>query len=203
MGWTNRLLAPLDYLRIQHETKRKYDWYLPGGLTAIAVGVFFILPVPPSVFGPSGLIDRLGQLVQILPGFYIAALAAISTFNKADMDDPMPEVPPTLAVTYRGKPFVLELTRRRFLSAMFGYLTFLSIGLYLGGLIANIVAPSLAMVIPQGYHVWAKAAFMAAYGFWQANMLITTLVALYYLSDRIHMVGPHHNKRNGEQPPAC
>ena len=195
MGWVCRLLAPLDYLRIKHDAKRKYDWYIPGVLTIIAVAGFFFLPIRPTVFGSSGLVDRLGQLVQILPGFYIAALAAILTFNKADMDDPMLEVPPKLSIVYRGTPFILELTRRRFLSAMFGYLTFLSIGPYLLGIVANIVAPSFFILVPSPWHLYAKGVFLGFYLFWQSNMLVTTLVALYYLSDRIHLVDPNQHKR--------
>lgn len=195
MRWVGRLLSPLNYLRIRHETKPKYDWGLPAGLALGATIAVYILPIQPNIFGVGGVLEKFGQLLQILPGFYIAALAAISTFNKADMDERMPEDAPTLEITYRGKPFTLELTRRRFLSAMFGYLSFLSIALYITTIVANVIAPSLAIILPASLHTYFKFGFVAFYMFGQANMLVTTLLGLYYLADRIHLTDQHTGRQ--------
>jgi hypothetical protein len=41
--------------------------------------------------------------VQVLPGFYIAALAAIATFNKTDIDKIMAAPAPKIDIFIHGK----------------------------------------------------------------------------------------------------
>src|SRR5579859_4846912 len=127
MNWVDRLASPLNYLRIEHKSKRKYDLYIPL-FVAILIGVLISeSPLKINIFGSRGLIEGVDSLLQTLVGFYIASLAAIATFNKASLDFEMPGDPPKLRVTQHGHSAKEPLTRRRFLCFMFGYLAFLCI----------------------------------------------------------------------------
>jgi hypothetical protein len=55
--------------------------------------------------------DRLLGFIQNLPGFFIAALAAVATFGRADLDALMPGKPPRVSILYHGRPTEVELTR--------------------------------------------------------------------------------------------
>ncbi|MGY4198992.1 hypothetical protein [Bradyrhizobium sp. USDA 4520] len=89
-----RIWAPLQYLRIAHPEKWKFDFGLPIVLAAI-----FALPVISSEFvkdalGTLDIIGKLSNFLRVLTGFFIAAPAAVATFGKQEMDDPMAGEPP-------------------------------------------------------------------------------------------------------------
>jgi hypothetical protein len=90
----------------------------------------------------------------------------------------------------RGRIKIIDLSRRRFLSLMFGYLSFVSLFLYLGGGIANLFADSFKALLPLYWHPAARWIFVFLYIFLLANLLITTLLGLFYMSDRIHRHDP-------------
>lgn len=69
------------------------------------------------------VIAKILGFVQNLPGFYIAALSAIATFNKTDIDKTMPAPAPKLDIVVQGHNIAIELTRQRFLCSMFAFLT--------------------------------------------------------------------------------
>lgn len=81
------LLKPFAFLTIQHPSGRHQTvfWRLPLCSALLFVGLLTIARFNVDVFGANGAINRVLGFVQNLPGFYIAALAAIATFNSADM----------------------------------------------------------------------------------------------------------------------
>jgi hypothetical protein len=109
-----RLLQPLDYLRIEHPMKRKYDFWVPLALAIPFASWLSFAPGHPNIFGNGGLLASAGGLLQVLTGFYIASLAAVATFNKHSMDLPMPGESPVLALIERGHLHRVPLSRRRF-----------------------------------------------------------------------------------------
>src|ERR1700751_4037000 len=111
-----QLLRPVSYLVIHDPSKWKIDWVMPAMCAIIPVVVFLVIPLRPTIFGSSGVLWQLSGLLQILPGFYIASLAAIATFNKDNMDQYMPEPTPTVTIRVSGRQFPIQLTRRRMLS---------------------------------------------------------------------------------------
>jgi hypothetical protein len=190
MAAASRLLRPLDYLRIKHPAKLKYDFWLPLAFSCSFTAFLYFLPTPVPVFAENGLIFIISGLLQILTGFYIASLAAIATFNKEGMDSTMPGDPPTLKTTYRGKIKILELSRRRFLCLMFGYLSFMGIFLYFLGSGANLLRENALIIIPIHFHLVAKWGFVAVYLFFVSNLIVATLLGLFYMADRIHRTDP-------------
>lgn len=182
-----RIFVPLRYLKIDHPEKRKFDLLLP-----LILGVFFALPMLSSQFRSDALltfdvIGKISNFLGVLTGFFIAALAAVATFGKQEMDDPMPGEPPVrLEHKVNTETYFENLSRRRFLSFLFGYMAFLTLALYVLGY-AYLIADKYLItdVIPQ----WRSAifgTFWLVYAFALANLLSNTLLGLFYLTDRIH-----------------
>ncbi|HEY4344421.1 MAG TPA: hypothetical protein VGN05_08740 [Parvibaculum sp.] len=182
----SRLFRPLDYLRVRHEAKFKYDYGYPLAFATLTVGVSLLVPIQVNVFGNDGLIKIISGLIGILAGFFIASLAAIATFNNAGMDRVMPGQPPVLDVTVRGRKAQLQLTRRRFLSLLFGYLSMLSIFLYLIGEVSRVIAPDVVRSLQSNWILLLRTTFLFLYMCVFANLLVTTLLGLFFMSDRIH-----------------
>ncbi len=184
--FNTRLLKPLDYIKIKASQKRAYDlWYPLGTGTAITF-IIYILPFKITIFGSSGLIELIIEILQILTGFYIASLAAVATFHKPDMDKPMAGTAPKLKELVRGVEVISSLTRRRFLSYLFGYLAFICIFLYFLGGSANLIAPGIIKFIPVYLLAPVKWFFLWFYLVVTSNMIVTTLIGLFYMCDRIH-----------------
>lgn len=192
-----KLFRPLDYLRIKHSEKLWVDYYAPLVMTFLFIIFIYNLPLSLKIFGDKGLIEIITGILQILTGFYIASLAAISTFNKKGMDDIMPGEPPTLKVSYRGSIRTDRLTRRRFLCLMFGYLAYLSLILYFLGETANLIKENAMIIVAVQYHAMVKWVFVSIYLFLSNNLIITTLLGLYYMVDRIHRSDPKAIEKTG------
>jgi hypothetical protein len=188
--FSSHLLRPLDYLRIEHPSKRLYDFVLPLILSVLFTGLLLVLPVQIEVLGSNGLVSIFTSLLQILIGFYIASLAAVATFDREIMDSVMVGHPPILKKTVKGEIEEEQLTRRRFLSLMFGYLSLLSFFLYFFGAFVNLLEPSLLSLTSVKTLPYLKWGFVFIFLFLASNLFITTLLSLYYMADRIHRDDP-------------
>lgn len=186
MGSINRLLTPLSYLRIKRQDKVFDEFVIPGVLTVILMAILLCFSGRIPIFSEKGIISVIVSYLQIVSGFYIASLAAVATFNKDSMDKAMPGIPVVLPSRKkrRGKPEALS--RRRFLCFMFGYLSFVSLFLYFGGSALVLLAPHLKLIVSGVWLAVLKWSVVAIYMFMTANMLVTTLLGLYYMTDRIH-----------------
>lgn len=198
------LLRPLAYLTIQHSDPilRWINWYLPG-LVALGTAALWLLPAvldqagywqpgEVNVWGEGGLINGLLSFVQNLPGFYTAALAAVATFGGKEMNKVMPGEPPRMRLLFEGhltQP--LELSRRLFLSSMFGYLTALSFLLTMAGIVGTSLADSVAVMLLPSVRPWVSALATAAYMLFFSQMLLVTGWGLFYLGERMHQRTEH------------
>lgn len=180
-----QLTRPAAYLYIQDRSKWKIDWLLPLMAATLISVIYFCLPAVQPLFGDAGIIKQLQGFLQILPGFYLAALAAIATFNKNDLDFHLPAPTPKIDVVVNGHEVLINLTRRRMLSYLFGYLTFLSLVIYLATVLASIAAPSGVAIFGKNLII-AKAFFIACLNLFFIQMIIVTIFGLYQLCDRIH-----------------
>lgn len=187
---SKRLLRPLAYLRIRHDDKYRYDWYLPLVAALLLLIVLIITPGDLKFLGAEGLVSIFTGLLQILVGFYIASLAAVATFDRPSMDEKMQGDPPTLKDRRRNEIIQRDLTRRQFLSMLFGYLAFVSIVLYFVGALANLLIPqaiaSGAITLPFWLGWALQWLGLLVFLFVAANLLVTTMLGLFYMSDRIH-----------------
>jgi hypothetical protein len=179
----SKLLAPLSFLRLESADLFRYQWGIPGALSAAALLAYYLLPIEPAVLGSDGLVPRVNGLLGTLIGFYIAALAAIATFPNTKLDETMKGRAPTLAYQRGGEDRIETLTRRRFLSILFGYSAFLSIAIYALGIITSAIEPS----IPKGlFRSVVEFAWIVAYTFMLSSLTVATLLGLNYLIERMH-----------------
>lgn len=176
---TYQLLRPFSYLRIQHDDKWIYDWLLPTLLCAISCGAIYSFMSLDKVVSSTGLISDITSFVANLPGFFIAALAAVATFNKNDIDQLMAN-PPKIEILHHGSPLMIEMTRRRFLCVLFSYLTAISIFLVLASRFF------LNMNISENYFLYSAWAGIIIFMFVLWQMVIATILGLYYLGERLH-----------------
>ena len=198
-----RLIAPLSYLRVQqvredgrhYTTKIAYDFVWPaiGGSLVAAVALapgFRANSIGVNVFGEYGLVHGVNQLLQLLVGFYVAALAAVATFSRPGLDDPT-----------GGDPLILDgkisepLSRRRFACLVFGHLAVVGFSLYVVGLFAMAMAPSMRDLVGNvtvhiGSVTVAVGAVMRVVFAWlhlvvSAHLFIVTLYGVYFLALRV------------------
>ena len=82
-----QLKRPFGYLFIK-EVKGKswYDWCYPSVLTLFTFGIFYVSS-KDYAFLSSDVISGLVAFVSNLPGFFIAALAAIATFQSPKLEE--------------------------------------------------------------------------------------------------------------------
>lgn len=194
-----KLFTPLKYLKIYHKQKFALDVIFPLVLAFIMCVLYANLPISFAVLGDKGLVSELSDYLKILSGFYIAALAAVATFQNGNMDVPMDGEPLTL--------YKQELTRRQFLSYLFGYLSFVGFSTVLVGVLAQLSEQNLHIIsadlkvwichfLPNAnvqchsfYDEtisWLKLISLGLYLSFFFSIMFTTLLGLYYLTERIH-----------------
>lgn len=185
------LCRPFSYLSIRHPRAgvRWINWWAPLIFTSILLAVACWLERPIDLFSGSGLLAKILGFIQSLPGFYLAALAAVATFNNPDMDKLMPGQPPVANILHNGVLTTVSLTRRRMLCIMFAYLTALSFGLTLATITSMTFADAVKAGVLATYPAAAsfiKGGFAALYLMALIQMLTVTLWGLFYLGERIH-----------------
>jgi hypothetical protein len=182
------LFRPFSYLFIEHRQKWIIDWIYPLILAVIStVAVLFVQRYGSvSLYAEGGLISKILGFVQNLPGFYIAALAAIATFNRVDIDRTMPAPAPRIDIVVQGKKVPIELTRRRFLCSMFAFLTAENLVIVAMAIFAQALCGAVKAKVGGCYHLWLSGTFLFVFLllFWQ--MMITTFWGLFYLGDKLH-----------------
>nr|WP_147310346.1 hypothetical protein [Cupriavidus taiwanensis] len=168
------------------------DWLVPAAIALILTAGFCWARGTVNFFGAGGVISLILGFVQNLPGFYIAALAAIATFGRTDIDELMPGSPPPSieTVTVNGVTNMVRLTRRRFLCLLFAFLTVECVALTLSSVALVAFAPGAAQLLSSHplVHGIVFASVVFAYFLFLAQLLLATLWGLYYLGERIHLV---------------
>ncbi|MEZ8739522.1 hypothetical protein AB6E21_05805 [Photobacterium swingsii] len=178
-----QLVRPFSYLRIDHESKQVYDWYLPIILMiGTIVFSFNFIGLEGLINTDDGLIAQLTSFISNLPGFYIAALAAIATFNRKDMDLRIPEPTPTIENLIRGKKQIIKLTRRRLLCSLFAFLTTESIFLVI--FTRFFQSSSLGSITFFDIELSWYGSCVYFLFFWQ--LVVSTLYGLFYMGDKMY-----------------
>lgn len=208
MIWAARqLLVPCNYLRIKcgetaTQSKAVYDFLIPAVLTGATAGVCLVLDVPLSFFQQANLFTSVSSLLAILVGFYMAALAAVATFDRPGIDAPLKGSPATLVVRdheNNGVKVVKTLSYRQFISYLFGYLSFLSFIIYVTLLILNSTWAKITSdadeylvwrwLVP---HIMTPGIFLVVFFLiWQ--LFITSLLGIYFLAERLQSLNDPHS----------
>ncbi|MER9683235.1 hypothetical protein NKJ23_28585 [Mesorhizobium sp. M0184] len=180
----NFLFYPLKYLLLVNEDGKRL-W----ARNAIALVVLATLLSVPFIcfsgnyFGERGFLDRFGAFCGVLTGFYIAALVGIASFSGSlsSLDDEI----------YEGK--ILQsagskdgLTRREYVSAIFGYLSFMSFLLSVVAILFVVSADAAQKIFPW----WVSVVAIVSFNICVAHMMVTTSHGLYYLIERLYYQEP-------------
>lgn len=187
------LVRPLVYLRIRHPGRQFawVNWGVPAVVGGICTLVAYAWLPGANVYGTNGLFDKLLSFVQSLPGFFLAALAVVATFQLASLDKAMPGEPPKVSIVYNGQLVAVDLTRRRMLCLMFSYLTAISFALTLVLIVVTTFAEPLKIALGA---LSCGAAFIHALR-WvilfvlslaTIQLVVITLWGLYYMGERMH-----------------
>jgi hypothetical protein len=123
-----------------------------------------------------------------LPGFYIAALAAIATFGRNDIDNILPEPTPTVKLVTRGENVLVKLTRRRFLAMLFAFLTCESIALVMYSVMFLSYGETVADLHAFGGGLGNALILGMTFIYYTLlmQMLAATFWGLYYLGFKLH-----------------
>lgn len=176
-----KLFTPLNYLRIKHPQKLLIDIILPIVFSVLICVVFYFLPKPVALLGQNGLVASLSSFLQVLSGFFIAALGAIATFPNKNIDESTDGV----SLELNG----VVLTRRQFLSYMFGFLSFTGFVLVLISKIVLSGESNLSYLLSdldKQSVIRLKLLFLFIYFAIFNSLLFTTLFGLHYLTEKIH-----------------
>jgi len=176
-----------SFLRMRSPDIVWYQWYYPTILSLIVYFGWTFGGKRVIRFNSESIITDVNALVGILIGFYIAALAAVSSFTNKNLDQVMKGRAPFLISKRQGREVKENLTRRRFLSILFGYCTSISLFLYISGVIRKHIA--LENSVPENYLCIFTIVdeINAMFYLWLiSSLLIVTLLGLHYLIERIH-----------------
>lgn len=170
------LLNPLSFWKIKYHRKYGYMVVLPV-LASIGFTVFYCMNPNIDVVGGGSLVDHCAGLVRLLAGFFFAGLGLVVSQSKNEWLLTVMEGTPK--PSWEGK----DIHRLFFLSHMFGYLAFVSIFLYLLGMVASIIPA----VDPSSWYLsYTRGVFVFIYTYIFINIMVTTAIGIYFLSSDIN-----------------
>lgn len=193
------ILKPLAYLSIKwaiddvngKNKKPIFDWFLP--LTfAILVTFFLYLTLDLEsasfkIFFESKGFEVLGNFILALPGFLFAALTAVVSFGNKELDITAKVNPP---INKDGH----EISRRRYLSNAFSYLTFLSLVLLITTVFINYAYSSNIFKLGLSWYKFGYLSTALIYFTFVFQMLFVLIITLYYIGDKVHQPSHYPDK---------
>nr|WP_278434266.1 hypothetical protein [Brucella anthropi] len=196
----NVLTYPLSYLSLKDERGRRLYQRNFGALFLIVVMISFpFIFFNANYFGDKGFLDRFGSFSAVLTGFYIAALVGVASFASmvGDLDEEI-SVGKIIRPDSDGGEC---LTRRQYVCSMFGYLSFVSLGLSVGAILLIVAADPVRkglMFLSDNVGMenfrfieWCVSILViVGFNLVLSHLLVTTCHGLYYLIDRLYATKP-------------
>lgn len=193
------ILKPLAYLSIKwaiddvngKNKKPIFDWFLP--LTFAILVTFFLYitldleSVSFKIFFESKGFEVLGNFILALPGFLFAALTAVVSFGNKELDITAKVNPP---INKDGH----EISRRRYLSNAFSYLTFLSLVLLITTVFINYAYSSNILKLGLSWYKFGYLITALIYFTFVFQMLFVLIITLYYIGDKVHQPSHYPDK---------
>ena len=183
-----KVFTVFSFLRLRSPDIRWYQWVYPTLFFLLFYVVeLFVNDVSFNSLDRPKLIADINDLIGFLVGFYIAALAAITSFKNESLDKEMGGRTPKLVHVRQGRSIEEKLTRRRFLAVLFGYCAGLSIFLYIFGMVSlhfelsKLMDTDLTSTITIVWKICGVAYIWAL-----SSLLVVTLLGLHYLIERMH-----------------
>ncbi|UDF05217.1 hypothetical protein [Asticcacaulis sp. AND118] len=205
MWFISQILVPCKYLAIKEgrglfESKAVYDFILPLAATAVTGGFTSYIGQKLAIHAHPGLAGSLSDLLALLIAFYMAALAAVATFTREGIDNPLPGEGAEIkrwnndASEKRWTP----LTYRQFISYLFGYLSFGSLVAF--GLLLFLTKgwPYIEKKVSTVYKVdavWfatADATWFLLISFLLWQLIFISCLGIYFLAERMQNLSPQN-----------
>lgn len=188
------LSRPFAFSGIKGPGLAIYRDVLPLAASMAALAIYWCLPLRIPLVGQVSVSGLAAPFFASLPGFFIAALAAVATFKGADLDREMSNV--TTKLTIRGEEADSRITLRIFLCYLFAYLTAISfLGFFLSAS-ASLLAGNLHELTKMasdgqlGREQIAtnglRSIFVSGVAFVGAKVVFCTALGLYFLAERVH-----------------
>lgn len=173
--------TPFLFLKVHFLQKNLVIWFIPATISLVVVSLTYWLSIDVAISGQDGLLSQLTTLLTIAGGFFVTSLTLLLTndhpvLNSYFVGEPKPHI------VSETEP----LTRKRFLSLLFGYLSSLSFALVAVCLLLNLFASSLMNLFQTEIFDFAKAVAGFALVFIMLHVGSLALVGLHYLTDRLH-----------------
>lgn len=178
-------LRPLNYLRVRSEYARLYNWIYPTVITVVIYLICKLTPTPKGFDAFEEVFSQVSKILTILLPFYIASLAAVSTFTGAKfLDLPFASrIPLTLKIKLSESQWdTLILTPRNFLRLLFSYCTLSSLFL-LVFLFARPIIIFSATNLPDSVAGTTVATIEIIALFFTSQLCLATIIGVYFLSD--------------------
>ncbi len=190
--WMLRQLAQcFAYLRIRlgrgiYESKVLIDLVVPVALGTALTLVHYYGLGRPDFFGTDQFAAKFSKLFELLAAFFIAALAAVATLERKSLDEPLRGAQATLRSWSNEQQEMVDvvLTRRMYVSYLFGYLATVALLLTLAMPFAEAYANSCRTCLGCTHELlW----WIGRFTFFTvlANVVLTSLYGVYFLSTRI------------------
>ncbi|MBN6513501.1 hypothetical protein [Acinetobacter pittii] len=192
------IYRPIAYLSIKLSdgSSQKFDldikipFYIALGISIILI-ILNYFDNSINIFGKeNNLLSPIISFYQAMPGFYIAALAAIATFPSASMNKAMPEPTPYLLIDSKLEDKSTNrdyLSRRRFLCYMFAYLAFISIIFFFIAIIFNYAYSFSLLNLSELLFIAGYFTSCLIVSFIVLQTIFITFLGLWYLGHRIHL----------------
>jgi len=181
-------LRSLNYLRISHKYAPRYNWIYPVVFGCILAALVLQLSLAASAFEKDGLLNTFVPVLAILAPFYIAALAAVSTFSgNRSIDKPFNMSKPVLleVIGDGGDWEKIDVTPRHFLSLLFGYCTALSMFLLTLSIFSPLFLTGVKAVFGS-YSDCVLGVILTVFLVLLSQLILSTMLGVYFLADRIH-----------------
>lgn len=189
LKWISRFLSnggkmgtAFSFFRLRSEDITYFQYVFPTVLTLVTLVLYELIQGDYFVVNLDSFVASATTLMGVLIGFYIAALAAVTSFPNESLNSIMSGRAPK--IRERTAENLEEITRRRFLSILLGYCAFLSIFIYGVGSVAAAIEVSTD-VSPLA-RSFMTSLWWFIYTWLLASLLTVTMLCLHYLIDRMH-----------------
>ena len=193
--WTTELLAPFFYLRVKTGdgglTRKIFiDIILPAILSAITVFLSKILDIEYSFLGENGLFHSFSTAFQIFAAFFIAALAAVATFDRKGLDTNLKGDSAWITQWSNSKQAMVrrEITRRMYICYLFSYLSGICLFFVIILPFSSIYGAAIGQHIKKSSESLYSILFLGfeyIFYFCVWSIFLLSLVAIRFLGDRL------------------
>ena len=207
------LFYPLGYLSLRDEKMRAMgmrDAPATAFLT-LSIALPFLLLDDANFMGSGGFLSNMMGLCSALAGFYVAALVAAATLSRGSDLDTKIQIGQVRRIISKDGAFE-KLSRREYVCAIFGYLSFLSLALAIFSNLVVIIAGSKYLgalletnikYIDLTIHDIVSPLFKVSIAIPYAHLFVVTSYGLYYLIKRLYEKKPEVVAKVGSEDKAA